>query len=1030
MNFLGEIIKYTDSPAPAIVDGESIYSYNRLIKNALGFADYLKTEKITSVIIKSKRSANAVIAALGVMFSGGVFAFLGGKTSDELVASAAEDLGAGLIIDDDIDFSVYGAARDFDCGGSEDFDCGAARNFSLSEIDYSAPVCAVFTSGSTGQPKGALLTYRGLCETVAWQSDYMKLPARSHTASYAEFGFIAAFWELWYPLANGFTLHIIDRKTRLDLDLLSRFIDDNEIAYVFLPSDVAEIFTGLYGGGALRFLRVAGGRLCSCGEPKDYEILYSLGMSENSGSVTFLPISTAKSHDIPIGKPFYETEIYLIDGEMAVSGPSLFAGYAGRPAETNKVLLDNPYSGGRADYAKMYISGDLAEIDNDGNFHHKGRRDWIVKIGNVKVNPLETERVILGIDGVFEAAVLPFFRDDGSAYLACFFCGDISENSLREQLSDKLSANDIPSYFVKLDSLPKNSNGKIDRSKLKVLQSDNSEISFITEREKTIAAAFEKVLGTGSGTIGADDGFTRLGGNSLGVMKLQAELITRGISLTFSDIFTAQTPRKIAAIHGSLQDDLHGEILHTKPEKNKAYPLTPPERQMWLLNRTGQDNGRYTLNIRCEFDGEIDREKAENALQKLMMKNPILSSFYSEKNGEIFRFFGDISAAFSSEIKRDFDLEKGPLFGAFLNENSLVFYAHHIVADAAAMRVLMEDFWIFYSGEMPVKAAQFHDLELFEITRENGDDEAFWESELRGKTYPLLPRETPPNETKETVIFFDKHNTKKLKKIAADLDVTLFVMFAAAAAKLTSEIEKKADVCIGLPFSGRELPETIRTVGMLVRTLPLAVNVNEDFTAVIHSVNEHIKNAFLHQNYPFEKMNEKFGARYDVMVNYIPYPAKIKGASGLSPRIIRSGYSAPAAALVIDLREEIDGMSAVFTYDSYSGETVKNWTNAFRAILFFENYDEIISPKENADYLPADGGLCVPEFAEVWAEIVGEKHGNFYALGGTSLKAIQIEEAMLSRGLYVSAADILRLQDFSEISKAVIPADDIDWEAE
>jgi non-ribosomal peptide synthetase component F len=1014
MDFLGELIKYKNSPRIAIVCGENKISYSRLINDALGFAFYLQNEKIKSIIIKTKRSANAVTAALGVMFSGGVFAFLAENSPNELVASAAADLGAGLTIDDDIDFSNYSAPEDF----------------SVFAVDYNAPVCAVFTSGSTGKPKGALLTYRGLCETVTWQTEYMKLPAQSHTASYAQFGFIASFWELWYPLANGFTLHICDDETRLDLRILSEFIDRESIAYIFLPSDVAEIFTGRYGGGALRFLRVAGGRLCSSGEPRGYEILYSLGMSENSGSVTFLSIKTAMSGDIPIGKPFNKTEIYLIDGEMAVSGPSLFAGYAGKPDETEKVLFDNPNAGGRADYAKMYISGDLAEIDENGNFHHKGRRDWIVKINNIKTNPLETERVILTTDGVFEAAVLPFFRDNGSAYLACFFCGEIEENALKEQLHGKLSANEMPSIFVKLESLPKNSNGKIDRSKLKPQKSENGDISFNSEREKIIAAAFEKMLGTGSGSVGADDGFTRLGGNSLMMMRLQAELFKSGINLAFSDILAAQTPRKIAA----LSDNKQSEITHTEPKKNRAYPLTAPERQMWLLNRTGQDNGRYSLKIRCDFDGEIDRKKADNALLKLMQKNPILSSRYVEKNGEIFRFFSDEKIAFSPEIRVDFDLEKGPIFYANLSENSLMFTAHHIIADAAAMRVLIEDFWSFYDGEMPDYAAGFHDLEHFEAARNQGDDERFWENELGGKTFGSLPREIPPNDTKETVVFFDKNETTRLKKIAADLGVTLFVMFAAAAGKLLSEIEKNAEVCIGIPFSGRELPETIRTVGMLVRTLPIIVNANGDFVAIIRSVNTRINNAFTHQNYPFEKMNEKFGARYDVMVNYIPLPLKIKGTDGLSPRIIQAGYTAPAVPVVIDLREENDGYSAVFTYDSFSDETVKNWANAFRKILFFEDFEEVISPKENSGISPVDGDIDAPDFpevwAEVWAEILSDRRGDFYALGGTSLKAIQIEEAMLFRGLYISAADILRLRDFSAIAKAVVPADEIDWEAE
>jgi non-ribosomal peptide synthetase component F/acyl carrier protein len=1009
MDYISEILKFKGSQKAAIVSGGVEVSYWQLIDNALRFSAYLGRHNMKSVIIKTARSANAVTAALGVVFSGGVFAFLASSAPRESIENAAADLGADLLIDDDIDFSAFSPV---------------AADFAPQSRAASAPVCAVFTSGSTGRAKGALLTYRSLCETVKWQSGYMHLPAHTHTGSYAEFSFIAAFWEIWYPLASGFTLFIAEREARLDMQKLTQFIDTNHIAYIFLPSDVAEIFTSLYPGGALRFVRVAGGALRACGDPKGYEILYSLGMSENAGSVTFLPIRHAYSGDIPIGKPFGDTEIYLIDGEMAVSGPSLFAGYAGQAQLTEKVRVDNPHANGRADYAKMYLSGDLARRDTDENLVYLGRRDWVIKIGNIKTNPLESERVIRGLPGVAETVVLPFYRGDKSAYLACFYSGDRQPDDFAELLQDRLPPNAIPSYFIRLEAFPRNSNGKIDRTKLKLPALARKAAAFSSTAAHDIAAAFERVLGLDSGAVDAEDSFIRLGGNSLGLMRLQAELIkSLGLELRYSDIFTAQTPRAIAA----LRPKKDAAIPRTEPKANTPYPLTAPERQMWLLWRTGQDNGRYTVRIQCDFDGDIDRTKAQEAVDKLTQKYPVLCSYYAEKDGCPWRYFSGDKVPLSDSETTRFDLRVSPLFAAALCGRSLVFSAHHILADAAAMRVLAEDFWAFYSGEPTEDALGFHDVELLESARNVETEESYWRQELTGKAFESLPVETTPAGTKELVVRFSREETQSLKAYAATNAVTLFMLFIAAAAQLTTRVCARDEVCIGVPVSGRDLPETIRTVGMLVRTLPMVIDVTQ--TDFIAAVNEKFGAIAAHQHYPFERMNEQFGARYDVMVNYIPLPQEIKDACGLRPRIVRGGYPAPAVKLVLDLREEEDGISAVFTYDAYQRETIENWADAFRALLLREPVGTVRIPTKVTTNA-ADNVEPCPDFAAVWAEFFGVAEGNFYELGGTSLIAIQIEEAMLLRGLYISAADILQYQRFADLSKRMIPAEDIDWEAE
>jgi acyl-coenzyme A synthetase/AMP-(fatty) acid ligase len=989
MDFLKSLQSFKFCQTDAIISGGEGLSYSSLIEKATRFACYLNSKKIGNVIIKTARSSEAIISAIGVMLSGGVFAFLSDNSPDEYLQSAKEDLNADLVVDDKIDFNVFPEP-------DPDYKPVGKR--------YTDIVCAVFTSGSTGKPKGALLTYRALCETIRFQTEYMKLPDGTHTGSYAQFGFIASFWELWFPLANGFTLFIADKKTTRDTSLLIDFIDKNNLSYIFLPSSVAEIFTEIYKGGALRFLRVAGGRLSSCGKPQGYEILYSLGMSENSGSVTLLKINDAMSSQIPLGKAFDDTEIYLIDGEIAVSGPKLFVGYAGQKILTEKYLVPNPYSRGRRNFAKMYLSGDLAECDSDGNYIYKGRKDWILKIGDIKTNPLETERVILENSGVSEAAVIPIERNVKDVFIACFFAGEITEEALADYAKERLIPTSIPSFFVKMSAMPRTVNGKIDRKKLKLPEikkaAENDDMS---ESERIIASAFGEVLSLEKGFVSSGDSFFALGGNSLGLMRLQALLYKRhSLDLFYSDLLAAQTPRKIALLKTSKIT-----IKATEPKLHTPYPLTAPERQMWLLWRTGQDNGRYKVRIRCDFDGAIDRLKTEISLEKLLQKNPALSSVYVEEGSEIFRYYTDEKIKFSDTEPSQFDLKNGPIFAAVLSKNSIVFWAHHIIADAAAMRVLMEDFWAFYNGETTENAASLHDLEIHESALDYSEDMPFWKSKLDGFKYIPLPDDNDK--------YFSNEEIEKIENRVKKTDIksfTLFNIFTAAVAAYISKITQSKKVCIGVPLSGRNLPETIRTVGMLVRTIPLYIEISDDFTETVKDVSEYLQSAVVHQNYPFELMNENFGVRYDVMVNFVPLPQKIKNneRNELSPRIVRGSYPALPVELVCDLREEEDGYSVVFTYEKSDQKAIEN----------FESKTQI-DDAEN---------LQIADFKDVWKTILGRDASNFYEIGGTSLKAIQIEEAMLIKGHYISAADILRYKNFYDISKLITPASEIDWEAE
>ena len=486
-SFLERFEKYKASQKTALVCGDTSLSYTQLhtrcsvlaaklrergvglvstVPESYDIFDPESAEHSPWVVIIAERSVNAVIGIIAAWMAGGAYVLMGSDAPDSYMENIVEDTAAAVVLRDE-DFASL--------------DVGTGLTYNIPQKNEIA--CAIFTSGSTGKPRGAVLEHRTINEIIQWQTEYMKPDAAwTATAMYAPFSFIASLWEFFFPLVNGLALHILDENTRRDLFELENYIEANNISYTFLPPNIAEVFTQTYKGSSLKYLRVAGGRLKSCGDPAGrYEIMYHLGMSENGGSVTFKPIREAVNRgasnggDISIGKPWNRTRVDILDstGEMAVSGPSLFRGYLARREETK-----NKFADGR------FLSGDIARFDDNGEIVHMGRNDWNVKIRDMKVNPLQVESVLGKCKGVTDCCVISQTLG-GEDILIGWAEGNTTEEALRAELAERLPEYMIPSAFIVLEKMPRNLNGKIDRAadgSVPAFRSDAPNVAVVANR--------------------------------------------------------------------------------------------------------------------------------------------------------------------------------------------------------------------------------------------------------------------------------------------------------------------------------------------------------------------------------------------------------------------------------------------------------------------------------------------------------------------------------------------------------------------
>ncbi len=1004
MTFIERFLEFRESRNTALICGKDSFTYQELYERARELAGKLRQSGVGLlssapdnydifnpgaakhspwVVIISKRSVNTLVGVIAAWMAGGAFVLL-----DAEAPGAYQD-------------AVIQAAAPSAVLRGDAFSAKRAHEL----IDIHIPqaneiACAVFTSGSTKQPRGAVLEHRTIDEMLSWQTSYMKPGGGDATAAYAPFGFIAALWELFFPLANGLTLHILDETIRHDLIALERYIEDNAISYMFLPPNIAELFTKSYKGGALKYLRVAGGRLKSCAQPRGYEIMYHLGMAENGGSVTFNPIREAKSGDIPIGKPWNRTIIDLDGetGEMLVSGPSLFRGYLSRPDETARRLI-----GGK------YRSGDIVRYSPNGELIHLGRSDWAVKIRDMLVNPEQVEAALLCCCDVADCCV----TSEGGA-LTAWVVGGLEASALREQLAARLPEYMIPSEFIFIDSLPRGQNGKIDRKALIKAEINRGAEEPLTGGQgaaAALAALFARVLGR---PAREDDAFFDLGGDSLKLMRLQLEIVREMyINVSYTTLLNNLTPRSLAA---ALETSEH---IPPAP-KLDAYPLIAPMRQMWLLWRTGQDGGKYTVSIQCRCEGAIDKARAVACFEELAHINSILRSRFIERGGDVFQVVEpSVEISLIDAPRSAFDLRHAPLFDISINENILSCTTHHIIADAIGLRVLMEDFWTLYGGNRPPASAQVIDIAVWEAGKT--PNEAYWQ-ELFSSGVPecSLPYdfERPARLAgfKQETILFGLDAAQRLRSYAAAHQTTLFGLFLAAFALMLSAVSK-TDAMIGVPLNGRDHPDTARTIGNLARTLPLRLAVSGiSFADALRQTRARLLELYEHQDMPLERLVEIVPCPrtagqspfYSVMANYIPLPQPLSNDSGLRPEILRKERQDALFDLVMDVREELSGVAVVFNYapQLFKKETIRSWMKMLEA------------------------SLPLPEqaLAEAWSAVLKTDEPDFFAAGGTSLNAIRLEAALFERGWLLSAADILQNPDRGALAAFMAAADETNWE--
>ncbi|AWW43513.1 non-ribosomal peptide synthetase [Streptomyces cadmiisoli] len=447
------------------------------------------------------------------------------------------------------------------------------------------PAYVMFTSGSTGQPKGVVVAHEGIVNRLAWMQEMCPINASDQVLQKTPFGFDVSVWEFFWPLLEGATLVVARPDGHRDPAYLAELISREQITVThFVPSMLRVFLTepAAANCGGLRAVVCSGEALpaelaARFGTVLPGVPLHNLyGPTEASVDVTAWTCNTdtdtgtgvdavAGMVTVPIGRPVWNTQVYVLDaalrpaipgvpGELYLAGVQLARGYLGRRGLTAERFVACPYGGAGE---RMYRTGDLVRWNSEGVLEFLGRTDDQVKIRGQRIELGEIEAALLADSSVAQAAVIVREDTPGDQRLTGYIVPatdthTIDTTALRSGLQRVLPEHMVPSALIQLGELPLSVNGKLDRRALPAPATRTSDVPGgrpSTQRERDIAAAFAEVLGVPE--VGMDDNFFELGGHSLLALRLVEQLRAQGIPVDVRTIFAQATVARLAEAAGS-----------------------------------------------------------------------------------------------------------------------------------------------------------------------------------------------------------------------------------------------------------------------------------------------------------------------------------------------------------------------------------------------------------------------------------------------------------------------------------------------
>ncbi|GAB1510094.1 non-ribosomal peptide synthetase [Actinophytocola sp. KF-1] len=898
-----------DTGGPGVTYAELNRAANRLARALV--ARGAGPERIVALALP--RSPAFVTAVLAVLKAGAAYLPIDLEHPPERVRTVLADARPVLVLTGETAVDGVPCLRLADLGSGSGVDTDLTDADRLAPLTPDTPAYVLYTSGSTGVPKGVTMPAGPLVNLMAWHHDAIGEAGQgARVAQFTATTFDVSAQEILSALTAGKCLVIPAEDTRRDPAAFAAWLDERGVTELYAPNlvldaiaeaaldqdrdlpalrHVAQAGEALVLGERLRaFVRRAPGRrLHNHYGPTETHVVtgYALPAGESSWDAS-----------APIGQPIAGAAVYVLDrwlrpvppgvpGELYLAGAVLARGYLNRPALTAERFTANPFG---PPGTRLYRTGDLVRLRRDDLLEYLGRVDTQVKIRGFRIELGEVEAALTRHPAVAQAAVVAREDRPGDRRLVGYVvpAGPVDTAALTAHLRATLPAYMVPAAFVVLDELPLTRNRKLDRRALPAPEAPapaGQEPRNATEQ--LVCRAFADVLGVA--TAGMADDFFALGGHSL----LATRLVSRvrallGVELAVRDLFEAPTP---AGLVERLPGAAAARTRVRPGTPADAAPLSFGQRRLWFLSRLAGEAGRHHVPFALRLRGDLDVDAVRAAVTDVVARHEPLRTTYPESGGEPrpvvlgtaevpWRTAPWTPDALAAETAVPFDLATGPLLRATLfrrgpGEHVLLVVMHHIATDGASLAPLARDLATAYAARRSGRAPQWTPLpvryadyarwqrELFDDADVDGQV-AYWRAALAGLPERLaLPTDRPRpavagHHGEQVPVHVDADLLTRLTAFAREARASLFMVLRAGLLAVLNRSGAGTDIAIGSPVAGRTDEALDDLVGFFVNTLVLRTDLAGDpsFRELVARVRETDLAAHANQDVPFERLVE------------------------------------------------------------------------------------------------------------------------------------------------------------------------------
>ena len=914
--FYEQVRKYPDKTALLYNNGNMSYAEFNASTNVL--AHELRKIGVSTddfVVVIADRSPEMIMGIYSIIKAGGAYVPVDPTYPEERISFIINDCRPKAILKYTTEsISINNHIPVIDLAESKVWEGDVSDLCPVNKAEDA--IYCIYTSGTTGKPKGVLNTHKGVANLINWMQEHYGLRAEDVIMQKTTFVFDVSASEIfWWPV-SGSSLALLSKGAEKEPEEIAAEIERFKVTVIdFVPSMLSAFLSmnerEMVRLSSLKYVFAAGEALNSEVVKKfnylmqqngfNCKISNLYGPTEASVYSTYWDIKQDFNSDtVLIGKPISNAKIYILSGnelcgigvpgELCIAGEGLAREYINRPELTAEKFVKSPFSD-----EKIYRSGDLARWLSDGNIEYIGRIDDQVKIRGFRIELGEIESRIRECDDINDCAVIVKTDVTGDKAIYAYYTSinTLDAMTIKNELRKKLPSYMLPAYMMQIDQIPITQNGKLNRRLLPDIKA-RATAEFVppkNDTEKIICKMFSEILNVER--VGIHDDFFELGGHSLRATKLINRIISElNSKISIDDIFKYSTPEQIALNLININENYVYDPI-PKAKCMDFYAMSSVQKRIYLIHQMQPDSVTYNMPVNYIIKGDVDPEKIESALNKIIDRHEILRTKFMMHEGELIQKilenvkvdFDCICCDTSDEeliagFMKPFDLEKPPLFRMRLvrksGYNLLMIDMHHIISDGMSLGTFFNELSALYAGEElePLKL-QFKDYSEWMRSRDLSGQAEYWKGQFDDEIPVLdMPTDfTRPQEQifegDEVIQTIDGQLYASMKEYAKKNGVTEFMMFLAFIMVTLNKYSRQEDIVIGSPISGRTHRDTEGMLGMFVNTLALRgkPDKNKAFRTFLNEIKDSCLKAYKNQEYPFEELVEAVDVQRDISRN-------------------------------------------------------------------------------------------------------------------------------------------------------------------